>query len=232
MCLIIFFSLRIFFFLACFSRYWLWCCCCCCYLLLVDVVTLRCLLLCLSEPISTNKKNSQFVYFDGFSKHCRHERNDKKRRKFFLFWFVVGWFGFLVLLANDGSLCTHNPIHSFALSGHFTKSEKKKIDCPEKTGYRLDVQYAELCKMATAEMELLLTFFLFSSKPFDASYSCARLVHRFAYYSNAYMHAPTPLYCGRALYTCTQIHAHHNEPEKPREGQTRTHTYHAYTPSV
>lgn len=63
--------------------------------------------------------------------------------------------------AIDDSLCTHNPIHSFTLSGHFTKSEKKKrIDCPEKTGYWLDVQYTELCKMATAEMKSLLIFSL------------------------------------------------------------------------
>lgn len=80
------------------------------------------------------------------SKHCR-ERNEKVKN-FFSSSFAI-----------DGSLCTHNPIHSFTLSGHFTKSEKKKIDCPEKTGYWLDVQYTELCKMATAKTKSLLSFF-------------------------------------------------------------------------
>lgn len=170
------------------------------------------------------------------------ERNEKSDENFPIR-FVVGlvWFPRPFLL-NDGSLCTHNPIHSFALSGHFTKSEKKKIDCPEKTGYRLDVQYAELCKMATAEMELLLTFFLFSSKPFDAPYSGACLLHRFAYQSNAYMHTRTHtlhrLDTGARMCAVYMYAYHsHSEKEKPERGTqsqspTHLHRHTEYTPSV
>lgn len=138
-------------------------------------VAFRCYYLFI-ELISTN--NSQFVYFYGFFKHCR-ERNEK-REDFFSSSFAI-----------DGSLCTHNPIHSFALSGHFTKSEKKKIDCPEKAGYWLDVQYTELCKMATAEMKSLFTFFLFSSQTpiLMLSYSGACLFHTFEYFSNTHTHS-------------------------------------------